>query len=600
MKQFGLFIFWGISLAISAYGQNARDIEADSLYLNIIIPEQDTVIYSYHRYRVAANTHPDAKAYINGKEVKVYASGAFVDLIDHDDDITSIEFKVVLNNLSLLDTLYLKQPESKEPDFDNEVISNLMVEPKSDIWLESGEVLNVQFQGKPGEEAFFSIDGFTDNIKMEEISPRRVDDKEGVYRGSYFVQPGDNAKDRTVTFKIKKGLLGYHKRTSKFKVTFLAKPLIGNVIAEDAYLNIGLGTDRLGGAKYGNIQKGVQLKIVGKQKGFYKVRLSESLDAWIPTRFVEITDEEPKTLSSLTGNIRVSGNSKYDLIRVTLSDKLPYITYQELDPNKIIVDVFGATSNTNWKIKYLSSEGISNVDWRQVENDRFRLIIELNNPQNWGYEIGYGWGSILDIKLKRSPVIKNPEKPLEGRTIAIDAGHGGDNNGSLGAAGFQEKQVTLEISEILRTQLIDAGAKVIMTRTDDSYLFMAERKDIVINNDAELLVSVHANSIGYGSDPETIEGTGAFYKHIAFKPLAEAMYKQMTKLGLKDYGLTGNFNFSLNAPIEFPNVLVETAFISNPNEEILLTDPEFQSKIAAGIVEGLKEFYLNYALIEKQ
>ncbi|HAH52614.1 MAG TPA: N-acetylmuramoyl-L-alanine amidase, partial [Balneola sp.] len=66
-------------------------------------------------------------------------------------------------------------------------------------------------------------------------------------------------------------------------------------------------------------------------------------------------------------------------------------------------DIFGATSNTNWKIKYLTSEGIESVDWEQVENDRFRLIIKLNNTQNWGYSIDYGWGSILDIRIKRPP-----------------------------------------------------------------------------------------------------------------------------------------------------------------------------------------------------
>ena len=72
----------------------------------------------------------------------------------------------------------------------------------------------------------------------------------------------------------------------------------------------------------------------------------------------------------------------------------------------------------------------------------------------------------------------------------------------------------------------------------------------------------------------------------------------MLDLGLKDYGLTGSFNFSLNGPIEFPNALVETAFISNPEEEILLLDPDFQVKIAEQIVKGLKEFYLKHASIE--
>ncbi len=572
--------------------------QSDSLYLNIIIPEQDTVVYSFSKYRVAANTHPQAKAFINGEEVKVYSSGAFVALINHEEDTTAISFKVALGNKELSHTMYLIRPKPNMPNLDKNVISDLMVLPEGDVWLGNGEILMVQFQGKPGENAYFNINGFTGNIPMEEVPAELVDDKEGIYRGIYVVKNGDEVRDRKITFKVRKGMFGYHKRETTAKVSFLKKPIVGEVIAENAYLNVGLGTDRLGGARYGNIQKGVKLNIVGKQNDFYKVRLSETLDAWIPTGFVELMDKNIKPVSSLTGNIRISGSSKTSLIRLTLSEKLPYITYQELNPNKIVVDVFGATSNTNWKIKHLTSHGIKSVDWRQEENERFRLIIELEGDQNWGYSVGYGWGSTLNVEVKHTPVIKDSLQPLKDRVIAVDAGHGGDNNGSLGAAGNQEKEVTLEISEILKTKLEEAGAKVIMTRSDDSYVFMTERKDIILENQADLLVSIHANSIGYGTDPLRAGGTGAFYKHIAFKPLAEIMYKRMTNLGLKDYGLTGNFNFTLNAPTEFPNVLIETAFLSNPEEEILLTNPEFQEKMAIQIVEGLEEFYLESTVLE--
>lgn len=598
MKHIGLLFLSCVLFNTATQGRQIQESQDDSLYLNIIIPEQDVVMYTFPRYRVAANTNPQANAYINGRSVKVYSSGAFIGMIDHEEDTTLIVFRVEMGRESLSDTMMLVRAKPEEPDLNENIITELMVEPRSDVWLEPGEALHVQFQGKPSEEAYFNINDFSDNIKMKEVHPRLVDGKKGVYRGTYYVKEGDDIRDTPITFKIKKGLLGYHKRVSTFKVSFIPEPIVGIVIVDDAYLNVGLGTDRLGGTKYGTIAEGVKLNIVGMEQGMYKVRLSESLDAWIPRRFVELTEEYFEPVSSLTGNIRVSGNSKYDLIRVTLSEKLPYITTQEIDPNKIIVDVFGATSNTNWKIKYLTSEGIESVDWEQVENDRFRLTIKLSNSQNWGYSVGYGWGSIMDIKIKRPPIITSVTKPLTGRVIAVDAGHGGDNNGSLGAAGYQEKNITLQISELLKNQLEEAGAKVIMTRTDDSYVYMSDRRDIILDNRADLLVSIHTNSIGYGSDPLEIKGTGSFYKHIAFKPLAAIMYDRMTSLGLYDYGLTGSFNFSLNAPIEFPNVLVETAFLSNPEEEILLTDSDFQSKIAAQIVVGLEQFYLEHASIE--
>lgn len=597
MKILGA-VFLSFFVLSSALSAQASNHSSDSLFLNIVIPETDTVMYSFSKYRVAANTHSEAKAYINGKEVKVYSSGAFVDLIDHEEDTTVIKFRVEKAGESLSKTMYLIRPVEVDMDLPDNIISDLMVLPTGDVWIEHGEILTVQFQGKPGEEALFSINGVTGNIRMEEVPEDLVDGKKGVYRGTYVVKPNDFAKDKKITFKIKKGLLGYHKRDTQAKVSFLRTPIVGEVTADKAYLNIGLGTDRLGGAKYGYLQKGVKLNIVGKQQNAYKVRLSESLDAWIPIGFVELLDENIKPVSSLTGNIRISGSSDIDLIRVSLSEKLPYISYQELDPNKIIVDIFGATSNTNWKIKHLTSHGIKNVDWKQVENDRFRLIIELDHSQNWGYELGYGWGSTLDIRIRKPPVVKDVTKPLAGRIIAVDAGHGGTNNGSLGAAGYQEKEITLQISEILKAQLEEAGAEVVMTRTDDSSMFMSERWDIVLNSKADLLVSIHTNSIGYGNDPLRVKGTGSFYKHIAFKPLASIMYDRMIGLGFEDYGLVGNFNFTLSQPIEFPNVLVETAFLSNPEEEILLTDTEFQSKIAEEIVKGLEQFYLENGYLE--
>ncbi len=597
LRLFLITVFLSLSFIfnISAQDIDLNDIKVqpDTLHLSVVIPEQEYVTYSFSRYRVAANTHPEAKAYINGNEVKVYSSGAFVDMIEHTEDTTAIEFRVEWEGEELADTLYLVRPEQVKPEIDDNMISDLMVLPNEDLWLSSGDRLDVQFYGRPGEEAVFNIDGFKRNIPMVEDS-----EQEGLYKGYYVVQLGDNIQDRNITFKMKKGLFGYHKRTSEFAVSFLGKPLTGEVIDEGAYLNIGMGTDRLGGAKYGNIQEGVMLQIVGMKKDNYKVRLSESLHAWIPTRFVELKDEFTPEPESLTGNIRISGRLDKDVITLSLSEKLPYVSYQEIDPNKIIVDVFGATSNTNWKVKLLSSSGIKDVDWRQVEDDRFRLIIELNHSQNWGYSVGYGWGSQMKIEVRRPPEITSVINPLEGRVIAVDAGHGGSSLGALGSTGTMEKEVTLEISKKLEATLKEKGANVVMTRTDDSYVYMSERREKTLEENAEILVSIHANSLGYGSDPLQVRGTGSFYKHIAFKSLAEIMYNRMTSLGLRDYGLTGSFNFSLNAPIEFPNVLVETAFMSNPEEEILLMDDKFQQKIVDAIVAGLEEFYLKHASIE--
>ena len=64
----------------------------------------------------------------------------------------------------------------------------------------------------------------------------------------------------------------------------------------------------------------------------------------------------------------------------------------------------------------------------------------------------------------------------------------------------------------------------------------------------------------------------------------------MLELGLKEYGNTGSFNFMLNSPIEYPNALIETLFLSNPEEEMKMLDPAFQQQMADKIVSGIKDF----------
>lgn len=605
-----LFGMFGVIIAWSSLRAQNTDFS-----LGIVIPEQDTVEYSYSRYRVAANTHPEAQAFINGKEVKVYSSGAFVDMVFPESDITPIEFKVILKGDTLVQTRYLitssyKESLRKESSITQsnttqtrESIPNkkwFVKEEHSsfntDQWYGPNDVIQLSALATPGAHVYAQLPASDNKIKLHERSTP------GRYH-AYVPLPAYTP--------FGEGTIEYHVRGKWFKrassqgektLKWGGLPKKGVVNSSDAYLNIGLGSDRLGGAKYGSLYKGVQLTIVGEVDGLYNVQLSPSLHAWIPTRFVDLEEEYYEPESILTGNIRISGpgeggntTSNHDMVMVSLAKRLPYIVHTEVDPNLIIVDVFGATSNTNWKIHYDHAQGINEVRWQQVEDDRFRLIIELSHKRHWGYDVQYGWGGQMQILIKHPPVIEDANQPLKNRIIAVDAGHGGRNNGSLGATGTMEKEVTLAISKKLQELLEEAGAKVVMTRTDDSYLYMSERAEIIRSAKSELLVSIHANSIGYATDPVEMKGTGAFYKHMAYKPLAEVMYKKMRELGFADYGLTGSFNFSLNAPTDFPNVLVETAFMSNPEEEIILLDPYYQRRMAAQIVEGLIEYYNAYA-----
>jgi N-acetylmuramoyl-L-alanine amidase len=77
---------------------------------------------------------------------------------------------------------------------------------------------------------------------------------------------------------------------------------------------------------------------------------------------------------------------------------------------------------------------------------------------------------------------------------------------------------------------------------------------------------------------------------VGFKKLNDHINKRMQELGLKQYGVIGSFNFMLNSPTEYPNVLVETLFLSNPAEEALMLDPVFQQQMAKKILQGILDF----------
>jgi N-acetylmuramoyl-L-alanine amidase len=119
---------------------------------------------------------------------------------------------------------------------------------------------------------------------------------------------------------------------------------------------------------------------------------------------------------------------------------------------------------------------------------------------------------------------------------------------------------------------------------------MQERLKKALSADADLLVSIHANSIGFTTNPEDTKGTATFYKHLCFRPLSMCIVKQVMQSGLSLFGNVGSFNFTLNAPTELPNVLVETAFISNPEDEMKLLDDEFRHTLAKRIVDGIQDF----------
>ena len=572
----------------------------DSLFLRVVLPDHDTTRVLIPRHRIAASTLPSARAFINDKETKVYASGAFVGLVplSYGPNIIRLTVRDSLGDSLSRQFVMFRMEPPRTSSHDTLTIDSVMVEPSVDSWLGKDDFVEVKMKGSPGYRATFDIEDAESGIPMRELPPRESGGLGGIYVGRYKVKDTDVSRGHPIRFKLKKSFWSSERAYSGGKVWIMpdSLPRVAELVGKHPFLNASLGTDRLGGAKLGYLQAGVLVEIAGKIGDLYRVRLSGSMQGWLPQEFAQILPFDTPLPRSVTGSMTIRGDDTLDVVTLPLTRKLPYLSEQQVDPNSIIVDVFGATSNTNWITQQLSAKGVESVKWNQVASDQFRITILLKETQQWGYDIGYDNGSTLRIKIRRPPVIISRDSPLSGMIIAVDPGHGGDNNGALGATGALEKDVTMSIARRFQDSLQSHGATVVLTREGDYTAGTFERMDRVLSSGARILVSIHCNSTGESADPVLIQGTSTYYRYIGFQSLATTMYDRMLGLGLAQFGVTGSFNFSLNSPTQLPNVLVETAFLSNPEDEMLLIDDGFRAKIAGTLVAGLEDFLRKYGV----
>jgi N-acetylmuramoyl-L-alanine amidase len=216
------------------------------------------------------------------------------------------------------------------------------------------------------------------------------------------------------------------------------------------------------------------------------------------------------------------------------------------------------------------------------------------------------------------------------RTIVIDPGHGGEEVGARGPGGTLEKDVSLAIARRLRDQLVNAlGVQVFLTRDRDVEVDLDERTSIANNYKADLFVSIHANAVRargakgsevyflsyQASDEEARRmalmegmaeplGSAAPGSDLALIlwDMAQAEYLEessalATRIQDELASVTGSHirgvkqaPFRVLVGATMPAVLVEVAFISNPEEEQLLASAAYQSKIARALMLGIAQY----------
>jgi N-acetylmuramoyl-L-alanine amidase len=549
-------------------------------FVKLINPFKQTNPVSNARQFIIGNTCKNCSISINEQPVKVYSTGAFAFEINLLPGDSSFNIKAEANgkasskNISY--SYVLPKPAMPVATLGIESIQTF---PEGDLLLQSGDKIKFKVKALPG--AVVKVDNGT---RLYEMPVTATKGMPGIYQGEYIIKTTDSFLLRkiAVTVTDSAGATISKETKNAFSILSTYAPDIAITKGRLAHLEYGLGDDRLGGAKIGYIDSNIVLKIIGKVGTHYKVQLTKNRTAYIPDELITLMPKGSFTPESLTDKITVYGDSLYDYVKIGLFAKLPYQSFQLTDPSKIVVDVFGAANNTNWITQLQTAKEIAGTDYEQLSDGIFRVTIKLKHSQHWGHQLYYSGNSLL-VKVKRQP----ENLSLKNLTIAVDAGHGGTNNGAVGATGIYEKEITLALSLKLQRALEKEGAKVIMTRYAEQFFDNKERILFYRDSMPDLLLSVHLNS---SEDPFRVSGTSTYYRYIGFKPLSVAIYKRMLELGLKEYGNTGSFNFMLNSPVEYPNALIETLFLSNLDEEAKILDPVYQQQMVDKIVLGVKDF----------
>ncbi|WP_233172057.1 N-acetylmuramoyl-L-alanine amidase [Dyella sp. ASV21] len=219
--------------------------------------------------------------------------------------------------------------------------------------------------------------------------------------------------------------------------------------------------------------------------------------------------------------------------------------------------------------------------------------------------------------------------------VAIDAGHGGDDPGAHGPGGTLEKNVTLAVARQLADQINQQpGMRAVLTRSADFFIPLQQRYQIARNNAADLFVSIHADAfvngdakgssvwvlsprgktnmaaqwladgenradlIGGVTLDDKNDGLAAVlldlqqgYSMQASESVAGNVLKALSNLGPTHRGYVERANFVVLRSPDVPSILVETAFISNPDEERKLRDPAHQARLAAAVMGGVRNYF---------
>lgn len=259
----------------------------------------------------------------------------------------------------------------------------------------------------------------------------------------------------------------------------------------------------------------------------------------------------------------------------------------------------GGVAKTDWKTNTVT---VSSSQRQLILTPGTQLVIVDHQPVRLADPVKYQGGILIvpEEILRWTPprpatVTPAPSLPIpqKGKTVVVDAGHGGDDFGAT-RGGLREKELNLAIAEEVKRGLTAAGYTVKMTRSGDVAMGLTDRSEVANSSYADAFVSIHANS----STTPTVQGIEVFFHDgsstavtARSKRLAETIHSAVVSAtGDEARGVKEN-RYVVLRTCQSPAVLVEVGFLSNDQTRLQLATTGYRKKIADAVVRGIEDYF---------
>lgn len=467
--------------------------------------------------------------------------------------------------------------------------------PSADTWLEVGQTLHLYCAAPSGSIVTATIGGMTVNLSPTINPPETAEFMYELYKGevvpSTFAKNGEIKALGTLVFKAQKDGKTAEKKAGLISQIGKNSFAVAEVTKHYSYTKIDPESSYYD--DYLPSSKGMRDYAVELKDGYYKLRFG----GYIAKENVAITygktlldNKILTTAMEVVAKDTTNNDNNATYLRFGCTENVPVDAYFENNKLKVIffntdtslIPAFNVTANPLVK----SVKGQKGAEKNTVE-----YYIEFKDINNfYGFDILYDGGMIM-VKLNNPQRLSNnASKPLEGKVIVVDAGHGGIDCGAPGPGRIPEATLNFNIANQLVAKLRALGAEVLTTRDSDKLVTLEERMYFLDEVCPDMAISVHHNSIASGYAAKT-RGYLGLWCGDGGRLLASVVSDTVCDKLNRDQKPTAYQKLAVARNHRFPSTLCEMCFISNVEEYQWSILPGSYEKSAQALVDGILEYY---------